>query len=466
MVYFLRTRLFLLFFLIMLTATAVRAAELTDVHDAADGKDPWDGSFEVTYGFKIKWASIYRESYDSVNQQTYQRKELDFKHFSHTMNIRFRFGLYKDLETFVNIPFVMQWQNRVTLAPGVVGTCQGTDVHPPGDPNLSSIISDGLFRGGGIPSNPVLATHYAFDPNTGQPIPNPIRTYGGGPCTGGDSGVPGQSDRAGIGDISIGFRWGLLNNERDASKPTWVLSVAYTIPSGQAMNPDHTDTGPNNDYSPSNRGVGLGVHRLTFGMYFSKRIAQYFDPYVAFEYSLAIPPSGDTLFRRTVVVDGTKQYDNQEYAGPGHRAGFIVGTEFVPFERPDTGVKIAIDVRFRAQLQFEGRDYSEIADFLGRVTDIQQYGSYDLSLGIYARPHANIFMRLSLGVAFEQRHFITFASIGVDRTGPQGNPNGVVDNDVKEQNPTYDPLTDSIGKRLLVGDTAIFKFDFAFIVMW
>jgi len=462
--------LFVLFVMLAGTAPA-RAAEITRTLEAFQPGNPWDAQIDISYQRSLRRALIARERADISGTRYFDDKELRYTRIDHSMDFRLRFALYKDLEVYVNLPLVLSKSQFVGFAQnngesGIVknGGCTGPGVLSgnPTDPAYSSIVSDGLFRGGGISSTPD-PTQPHLDPNN-QRQANRARSILGqagvnsnAACYLGQPGVPApESVRSGFGDMSIGLAWAPLNNARDDTNPTWLLKLEYQLPTGTTQDPTPTDPA-RGTFTPKNDTVGLGMHGLHFSTYFSKRVHSAVDPYIGLEYS-ALFPAANPLFRRLS--------DNQEHVGPGQRAAIVAGVEFIPYEHKARQIKFAIDLRFRARANFEGRDYSEIADFLGRVTDIETYATFEAQIGFYLQISKWFQARFHMGLGHDTKHFITFANIGEDRNG-----NGFVENTPSagskpEQSPVYDAVTDQVGRRLSVMETTVFTWGFSLVAMF
>jgi hypothetical protein len=437
------------------------AAEITRTLEAFVPGNPWDAQVEVNYARSLRRALISRERPDPTGTRFIDEKEMRYSRIDHTMDFRFRFGLAKDLEVYVNLPLVLSKsqfgglaQNNGEPGPVRAGACGGPGM-PTGD---STIINDGLFRGGGIsslpdPTQPHLDPASPRQANRARTILGQANVQQSAACYLGVPGVPTlESIRSGFGDMSLGIAWAPVRNKRDDTFPTWLLKLEYQIPTGTTQDPTPRDprTG---DFRPANNTAGLGMHALHFSTYFSKRLHRYVDPYAGLEYSAFFPAHNVPVFRRIS--------DNQEHVGPGQRAGVVAGMEIIPYENRARVIKFAIDLRLRARTTFEGRDYSEVADFLGRVSDIEAFATFDASISFHLQVTKWFLARFHFGLAFDTRHFITFANIGEDRNG-----NGFVENDVREQNPTYDPLTDQVGRRLSVSETTVFTWGFSLIAMF
>jgi hypothetical protein len=445
----------------LFVASPAWGAEITRTLEAFEPTNPWDAQVEINYWRSLRRALVSREKPEASGTRFMDDKELRYSRVDHQMDFRFRFALYRDLEIFVNLPVVLSRSQFAgfALSGGDPGSVRTGGCSAPGSPTGdSTIVRDGLFRGGGIPSLPD-PSQPQMDPAS-QRQPNRARTILGqagisqpAACYLGQPGVPAaESIRSGFGDMSLGIAWAPLNNDRDETRPTWLLKLEYQMPTGTTMDPTPVDAA-RGDFRPRNDTAGLGMHALHFSTYLSKKIVRSVDPYIGFEYSALFPADNAAVFRRVSP--------NQEHVGPGQRAALVTGIEIVPWENRARQMKFAIDLRLRARLSFEGRDYSEIADFLGRATDIETYATIEAQLGFYVQITKWFLLRLHFGLGHDTKHFITYANIGEDRDG-----NGRVENNPVEQNPTYDPLTDQVGRRLSVGETTVFTWGFSLIAMF
>jgi hypothetical protein len=274
------------------------------------------------------------------------------------------------------------------------------------------------------------------------------------------------------------LRWAPFAQDRDNARATWTLEAGWRAPTGETMTVD-------------NEGVGRGVHELIFATGVARRY-QYLEPYARFDAVFPFP-ANDSLF---------KDYgDSQEHVGPGARTGFQFGTEIVPYEDPVKQVKVYIDLGLGAVYHAEGRDYSELFDALalgaracdpagingdvncGRytsdsrseiagaphdgITTVEQFATFrgHLGLGVQASRYLRLGAELSL--AHDTEHFISNAEVGKDKDG-----SGLVENksdpnfDPAEQNPTYVPAIDAVGRRLRVEETTVFSVGFNAAVMF
>ena len=438
------------------------AAEPTVVADAAEDNNPFDFIGEVFYRRHLRRSKITREyncdprrNPDDVTTcpnapeggQIINVKELRYARYTHEIVPRARFGLYRDLELWIEAPIVVEDTQEVRFA-GNGGDPTKTAV----DSSISSISP-----GGNNQSYQQLFT-----------VP--------------DGGVMnGLPRRAGFGDMLFKLRYAPVSSERDETRGDWVIELGYRAPTGSEMRPRPVGTG----------GVGRGVHELVMGTSFSRRY-EFVEPYARFEANLPLGSSLNSPFK--------KYTGSQEHYLPGARGGFDFGVEFIPFENPREDVKIFIDLGLGVAYQAEGRDYSELFDALavgavscnsdqstrdGRdncalynpyardasfpnqapalfdgITTVEQFLTVrgHLGFGVYASEFFKIGADLAL--AHETEHNLTNAEIGKDLNS-LGEERGVfvppeTVQQRTEHNPTYVPSLDAIGRRIRVEETTVF----------
>ncbi len=441
-----------------MSITDVDAAEPTIVADAAEEGNPFDFIGEVFYRRHLRRAKITREYNCSqedtmtcpgvdTNGQLIHVKELRYARYTHELVPRARFGLFKDLELWIEAPIVVEDTQEIRFA-GNGGDPTNTAV----DSSISSISPNGdtqkLFT---VPDGGFM------------------------------SGLP---KRAGFGDMLYKLRYAPISSERDDTRGEWVIELGYRAPTGSEMRPRPVSTG----------GVGRGVHELVLGTSFSRRY-EYVEPYARFEANLPLGSSLKSPFKQYSATGA------QEFYLPGARGGFDFGVELIPFENPREGMKIFIDLGLGVAYQAEGRDYSELFDalavgavscnrelqardgkdncafynenardpsFLSQapatfdgITTVEQFMTVrgHLGLGVYASEYFKIGADLAL--AHETEHNLSNAKIGkdllsnsVDEYGVRVPPKNTQQR--SEHNPTYVPNIDAIGRRIRIEETTVF----------
>jgi len=219
-------------------------AEITSVVDAFDRDDPID--INLTLGFTQSWrsADIHREtslSQPGLSTGRFVAATENVATFSQsvsTLNMGADIGIFRDLALILRLPLIL------------------SDSRELGDLNGSSANIDRL-------RDPQV------DPATG--IHTPLFN------------VPFKSPtRSGIDYFSVGLNWAIFNQQRDWTKPTWVVGAEGRFSVGtplHACNADLKDpktgnatpcpdyTGPANSTKNRDPGIsrgmtGLGVHTI------------------------------------------------------------------------------------------------------------------------------------------------------------------------------------------------------------
>lgn len=408
--------------------SAVFAADITDVADSFDyeNNNPFDFRLHLSYRLELDSATIARErcevSKDPKNRRACGKNsdqffshvpEFEAERIQHAMLIRPTLGLFKDFEIFGSIPIIFsEVYNYQLTAEAKVGG--------------SSLRKDGIVSRDTYKSNHGMA----------------------------------------VGDVSFGFRWGILNDERDSSKASFVIGLEWTLPTGEVWNP----LDPRKDPSVSGgAGVGRGAHVMSWHIALSKRLL-FFEPYAKIWYNLYIVPEVVRVgLQNGLNPEAMKARTVERALAPSHQGGFVFGSEFILWENKMKQQRFAFDLRFMAWGQFEGRDYNIFTDMLADyrpinaakkaaraslITDNEQ----SLTFGGLAALHFNLakygYIRIEGQMKRTLDHFITFAKRGVDLDG-----NGFVDsNNPNEVYPYHVRDLDGIGKRLIVKDAFSWTF--------
>ena len=403
-------------------------SEITQVVDAFDEDDDFDA--HITLGYHQTWrsAKIRRETF--INQSglaggDFVPSNMNVAEYSETtsrLNTRADIGIYKDIALIIRLPVILSNSREL----------EGLD----GSENQQPIVLQGE------PGEQLFSL----------PFKSPTRS--------------------GIEYLAVGLDFGIMNQYRDRSKPTWVFGFEGRFNVSEPMhacnaNPapgqrpcadpsdiDRDGRGQEDAYVDPLSGVNLegvfnggraaGVSRGTTALqvhtFLSKRI-KYIEPYGGFE----------ALFE---FQNENSDYGKTDLQGslvnhPPLRGSLIMGVEVFPWEVRDRFQRFSIDFRFHGTYVSEGRDYSELFDALGSsdadslrypnfaqyqanpdaataaefpsvvnpnsqkvyftgLTDVQQHGQYRFSTAITWT--ANEYLKFNVGGAFTlvQGHLISF----------------------------------------------------------
>ena len=362
------------------------AAEITDVPDAVDvlvvGGDTKQDPFDMYVGpdFSFEWSKgrITREPIDVpgiVNAECNAGNsrgclpldELNWKRSDFRLNIRGEVGMYHDLALTINLPIILTQELSFGYANGVNSTNSTVDT--------------------GTPDSTLFANDF-------------------------------ESSHRGVGKLELGLKWAALNDERDDTKPVWLLFFRWAMPwTADVYDPATFDI--------DKGAVGDGVHDITFGTSLSKRLANFgimerdtnanrrgfTDPYVEVAFTFPVISSdANSALRKNARTNpfGEK---------PAQRLTINFGMEAVPYEDVSHHRKIAVDLGLRTMFVTDGRNYSLLTDPLGELTFEQQHFKVGGLLGIYAQLAEFLRVRLAFGVSFVSEHYLTFETVGKDVDG-------------------------------------------------
>lgn len=303
--------------------TGMTGAQFTEVVDAFDVGDPYDFNLSIAYEHIRKKAQISRECNPSATERVCvsgayndfisTEKVLESKEISHIIDITALFGIFHDLQLKVEIPIIVQRSSELNLADGV-----------------SQTEADRILN----------------DPASGLPLFE----------------VPFVStNRSGIDYFVTGLEWGILNQARNPSWPTWNVYVEALWGVGKIMKPSGHAGGTK--YGTEADGGDAGISRGNIGLRGGTRIGRrfkYINPYFGFEFLVEFPKR-----EAPYPFNNDKVYDGEVNLKPPIRGFIDFGLEVIPWEVQAKNQKFFIDLRFIGGYVSEGRDYSELYDALG-----------------------------------------------------------------------------------------------------
>ena len=441
--------------LVLLLALDARAAHVTDVADAMDEQHPLEIDLDATYLHTSTETRITREQI--AGGQTNLVDELHHLRTVDEIGLRLGVGLWHDLELHVLVPLVLRDEQSWRYA-----DVNGVSVEAASTLKNNHVDISGCLRPGACdsasPASPIVP-------------------------------VPGQSARAGFRDPTIGVAWGPINETRELKlspelfppgKPvsTWVVGFDYTAPLPNDAD-DPSRFGFNSQLGagktqPANGTEAKRVHDFELWTAFSKRYTV-LEPYFRVWARAPLAP-------RTNGKSTSGPYDNcrhpelladvalancavngawsgQTAYQPPYQAGFSLGTELVAAENVKAQQRLAFDVRADVRYIGPGRDYTQVADMLGKLTYADEYMNGTASIGMYGRIARWLHARVYGTVGFDTPHFLTHEDVGEDKNGDgkitlsagSGRPS-------VDQNPNYDFRLDQVGRRLRAEAVVIWGF--------
>jgi hypothetical protein len=440
-------------------------AEITSVADAFDGDDPFD--LNLVLGFKQSWkhASIRRETQlqqpglNTGNFIPANENIATYDSSMSTLEVGADVGIYKDFALILRLPIILSWSQNL------------------GDLNGSSNV----------------AQQRLADPTGGQLFSVPFSS----------------PTRSGIDYLAFGLDWAIFNQQRDETKPTWVIGVEGHVPIGSPLHACNATGGPGSNgtvcFDSSNPqgkasdvhggidpGISKGYDSILAKTVWSRRFG-YVEPYSGFSFQADFPTDGSDFGKFNPQQNLSRT--------PPLLGSFSMGLEVIPFEQREQFQRLSADLRVKGTYHSPGRDYSELFDALGSstanslrapnpsgyianpmytgqpnvpqsisngtytyftgITEVQAYGS--LTFSAAATWQAGEFIKFTLGSAFTyaQSHLITTSdpcnpNLGGGSPGSAGpcfNPNSGSVQGVP--NPDHRDIIDSPGHRFAVDDTTI-----------
>ncbi|HSN90143.1 MAG TPA: hypothetical protein VLS93_02850 [Anaeromyxobacteraceae bacterium] len=423
-------------------AGSARAAEVTRVATAADPGNPIDVDFSIRWDRFQKTGLISREW--DVGGSIEDLAQLRFTQKATALVPRVAVGIYRDLELHAEIPYVladdMRW--RYALVGGIpVGgtswdTIENNDVTPSGDPCLPA-GSCPLF-----------------------PVGNGTTVYHGGKA----------------GDLLVGAAWAILSEERDDTKPKWVVGLDVTFPTAELYDPaagrfDRPDWSSPHVNAANPGPFGQKLWRFDLSTALSRRMGP-FDPYVrahltvqrkaAQTYSncdnaLALesppPPTPPLPQGPSWMYENCAGFDESSAARPPYLVGLLFGAEVIPYENAAAGQKVAIDVRLSADYTSVARWYNELTDASGRIHWTEDYATVSALFGLHLKASNFVALRAEASIGTQTAHAITGESLGRLRGEDPGPP---YDETNTALNPNFDWRYDSPGRRFRVSEVSLF----------
>jgi hypothetical protein len=315
-------------------------AEVTQVVDAFDDDDRFDLHLSLGYQHSWKTGKIRRETsirQNGLSTGGYTSDALNIAEYNETtsrLNTRADIGLYRDIALIIRVPIILANDRELE---GLDGSAEQQSL------NIAGFPGEQLFR---------------------LPFKSPTRS--------------------GVEYLAVGLDFGVMNQARDITKPSWVIGLEGRFSVAEPMHACNQNPGPLNENAapqqvkcaePSdiNRngvadgdlegkggtrdaGVSRGTTALELHTFLSKRI-KYIEPYggfrALFEFQNDSSDFGQTDLKGSLVNH------------PPLKGSMILGLNVIPWELRDQFQRVNFDFRFTGTYVSEGRDYSELFDALG-----------------------------------------------------------------------------------------------------
>jgi hypothetical protein len=319
--------------------------------------------------------------------------------------------------------------------------------------------------------------------------------------------VPFQSPtRSGLDYLSLGLDWAVTNQQRDRTKPTWVLGVEGRFPVGDplhACNAAASGCPVPSDHSQLTRSPGTSRAMWAFDAktIISKRFG-YVEPYTGFEALFQFPRSDSDMGTSVNPAD----IRGALVSTPPIVGTFTLGMEWMPWERREAFQRLVFDIRAQGIYNSPGREYSELFDALGSssaptltqanpgaftagpggvgsvadttappvyftgITDQYGYGALNLQGSVIWQAGEYVKFGIGGGVRLNESHSVTAAdpcnpgfTATPDNAGPCRATSGAV---TGIPDPNYRAIIDMPGHRFSVDNTVIGNFNVSATIMF
>ncbi len=377
-------------------------AEVSSVVDAFDKDDPFD--LHLTLGFRQSWkhsnirreSSLFQPGLSTGGFVARTENVAEYSQSTSTLDFGADIGIFQDLGLILRVPFILS------------DTRQLDDL-------------DGAAKN----------TQRLADPVNGAPLFT----------------VPFKSpSRSGVDFFSVGIDYAILNQQRDFTKPTWVVGVEGRFAVGARLHacndaapggvkcPDPAHPGVDRD-----PGISRGMNGIAAQTVFSRRYG-YVEPYSGFRFLAEFPQSNSDF-------GATNDFKGSLVNHPPLQGTFMMGLEVIPWEHREQFQRLLADFRFSGTYVSPGREYTELFDALGSsqapslrngvysaytnnpaptgprsivdptsqqvfftgITDQQAYGSFRASGEVTWQAGEYVKFAAGLGLTYNQSHLITSA---------------------------------------------------------
>jgi hypothetical protein len=439
-------------------------AESTTVIDAFDKEDPFDANLVLTFRQAWKSAKIRRESalaqpgLSTGNFVPATENVASYSQSVSSLEVGGDIGIFRDLALSVRLPIILADARSLS-------DLDGSSQNPQ---RLQDPTGDQLFK---------------------VPFKSPTRS--------------------GVDWFSVALNYAIFNQQRDDTKPTWVVGAEGRFAVGPRMHACNADAAiqcpdPANPTGPGrDPGISRGINAAILHTVASRRYG-YVEPYAGFRMQVEFA-QGNSDFGVTNDLKGAL------LNRPPAVGTFTVGMEVYPWENREAFQRLVLDFRVRGSYTSPGRDYTELFDALGSsqartlrnpnpggykagpdgftsvadpsaakvyfngVTDQQAFGSFGGLAAVSFQANEYLKFFAGLGLTYVQNHLITAADAcnpdfkndpgasGPCRSGAATAGGGSV---TGIPNPNHRQVIDLPGRRFSVDDTTIVDLWLSGVVMF
>ncbi|NVB85455.1 MAG: hypothetical protein HOV81_44230 [Kofleriaceae bacterium] len=406
-------------------ASLVAGGKAPEDASAPSTNDSVDVITEIDYAYELDSSSLVRERVGNPsadpNAPLPTVRDLKFRQFRHTITPRFQIGVFNNTFVTFALPIVIQQAREITLDEGV-------------DRAGSTAVTDGLISANGFDSR---------DPGT---------------ATTGDLMFRGPV-RHGLDQVHVGLGIAPMNQAQDPTKPTWKIGVEARLAVGKVMRFD--------PMAPeANKGVSEGMQQLKLWTTFAKKLG-WAEPWAEMHWLVPLTGKSSSLFDDPGY--GATNWQKSPEAGIG------MGVELYAVDKPADQTRISLDLGGRADVHFEGREYTELWELFAYagdprlashplalnpdptdrtpdatlvshpgITNIENYLETTASFALRAQIGPHVRFAVTGDLVWKTDHAITFTDAGIDRPTDD---NDLVNPGTDEVNPLHVPAIDLVGHR-------------------
>lgn len=442
-------------------AAPAGAAEITRVQSSGDSRNRFDLEVSVRWDRTQQRSTITRELNEAGSGMPGgsigEGDDLRYVRTRNAIVPRIAVGLYHDLELHFEMPYVLNDDRelRYAIVDGVP-----TGGVPPG----STIENNGVDAEGQactVDERPDLA-------GVQCPLfPVPQTVYHG----------------AKVGDLQAGLAWAIFNQQRDDTKPSWVVGVDVTFPTAERYEPakDRSAADWSSPFTAEADPGPFGEKVWKFDAYtaLSRRIGV-LDPYFKAHFT-AMAKSSSTysncdspavtadrtppltrpaLEATSIAAANCATWGDEAGAKLPWIAGVTFGTELTPYESRREQQKVSLDLRLFADYTSSQRFYNELTDYSGRLHQTEGYLTMGGLAGVYLRTSKYVSLRGTASLATRTAHRLTGESLGRDGDWPALGPGGLT-TDPAAMNPNFDWRYDAPGRRFRISEVSVFEISVA-----
>jgi hypothetical protein len=427
----------LIAFALAALAAPAAAAEITRVASSGEAKNAFDLDLSVRYERLQQGSTINREGV--IDELRYVRTR-------HAIVPRVAIGLYHDLEIHFEMPYVLADEHSWRFG-DVYGKASG-----------------------GLPGSPSSIESNPYDPDG-------LTSANGGSCTPGPCplfavGAEGTTVYHGgmVGDLKAGLAWGIFNDRKDDTKPSWVVGTDLTFPTAKLYDPAKERLAPDwtSPYTKANPGpFGEKVWKWDVYTALSKRMG-IIDPYLKAHFTKMFKSNStysncDEVDRldaadqvNSQAVANCKTWGDEAGAELPWIAGVTFGTEVVAYEDVVDGQKVAFDFRLFSDYTSPQRFYNELTDATGKIHKTGSYLTMGGLFGLYLQASEYVSLQATASLATRSAHYLTGESLGRDGSTPRYDSTGITV-DPTEMNPNFDWRYDAPGRRFRISEVSLFE---------